>query len=471
MLINTLNNSKLTSGVISKRVAEAEVTEKEINEAREGYRVVANRGSILYFVIANLALIGHMYQYSLSYFARLFNYCIDEAEKSNDLETRLTSLNDFITLFMYNNVCRGLFEEHKLMFSFMMCTSIQRAAGAISMSEWNFILRGTAGLAAEAPRAQPAGSEAWLSGVQWQQLAFLEQNVEYFEGLTGKVAEDPAAFEAFVRADEPERAALPGALSGVPRFGQLLLCRILREERLMSGFAVYVGETMGEAFVATPPWKLPEIFPDTSNQVPVVFVLSTGADPTAMLQRFATKQGWAPGERMHMISLGQGQGPVAESLIQSASKSGDWVVLQNCHLAKSWMLSLEQIVENLANGVGDVHKDFRLWLTSMPAAHFPVPVLQSSIKLVQEPPRGVRANLLRSCSDYTDEHVDSCAKPKVFRTLLVGLSFFHAIIQERRKFGPLGWNIRYEFNQSDIECAGQVRFLALTLTLPLRPPP
>ena len=86
-------------------------------------------------------------------------------------------------------------------------------------------------------------------------------------------------------------------------------------------------------------------------------------------------------------------------------------------------------------------------------------------------PRGVRANLLRSCSDYTDEHVDSCAKPKVFRMLLVGLSFFHAIIQERRKFGPLGWNIRYEFNQSDIECAGQVRFLALTLTLPLRPPP
>ena len=457
VLINTLNNSKLTSSVISKRVEEAEVTEKAINEAREGYRVVANRGSILYFVVANLGLIGHMYQYSLSYFVRMFNHCIDAAEKSEELEERLRNLNDYITLFMYQNVCRGLFEEHKLMFSFLMCTSIERAAGAIDVAEWNFVLRGTAGLSVTPSRGAPEGCEAWLGDDRWQQLAFLQDNVPNFGGLLDAVATDPAAFEAFARHETPESAPLPEPLaaSGLNRFSQLLLCRVLREERMMSGFSEYVGETMGEDFVATPPWKLPEVFPDTSNQIPVVFVLSTGADPTAMLQRFAASKGWAPGERLHMISLGQGQGPVAESLISSASKSGDWVVLQNCHLAKSWMLSLEQIVEGLATGAGEVHEDFRLWLTSMPAPHFPVPVLQSSIKLVQEPPRGVKANLLRSYSDYTDEQVDSCAKPDALRKMLVSLSFFHAIIQERRKFGPLGWNIRYEFNQSDIECAGQ----------------
>ena len=162
-----------------------------------------------------------------------------------------------------------------------------------------------------------------------------------------------------------------------------------------------------------------------------------------MLQRFAEKLGWTPGEKLHMISLGQGQGPIAEMMISQATKSGEWVCLQNCHVASSWMLKLESIVEDLGRESNSVHEDFRLWLTSMPSPTFPVLVLQNGIKLTNEPPNGVKSNMNRIYNDLTTDsfEVDS-PKPQAWKKLVFSLSFFHAVIQERRKFGPLGWNIR-----------------------------
>lgn len=58
----------MTSAQISKRLAEAEQTELQITTARERYRPVATRGSVMYFVVATLAEVDPMYQFSLKYF-------------------------------------------------------------------------------------------------------------------------------------------------------------------------------------------------------------------------------------------------------------------------------------------------------------------------------------------------------------------------------------------------------------------
>lgn len=113
VLINTLNNSKVTSGMVQARVKEAEVTEIEINTAREQYRSIASQGSIIYFVVADLALIGPMYQFSLVYFSKLFNHCLEASEASDDLPTRLKNLGAFVMDFMFDMVrafhCPGSF--------------------------------------------------------------------------------------------------------------------------------------------------------------------------------------------------------------------------------------------------------------------------------------------------------------------------------------------------------------------------
>jgi dynein heavy chain len=85
----------------------------------------------------------------------------------------------------------------------------------------------------------------------------------------------------------------------------------------------------------------------------------------------------------------------------------------------------------------------------MPSTSFPVPVLQSSIKITNEPPKGLKANLLRTYNDISDKEYNDCSKPHEFKILVFSLAFFHAVILERRKYGAIGWNIPYEWMNSD----------------------
>jgi dynein heavy chain len=81
----------------------------------------------------------------------------------------------------------------------------------------------------------------------------------------------------------------------------------------------------------------------------------------------------------------------------------------------------------------------------MPSNSFPRNILLKGIKMTYEPPRGIKSNLLRSYLSYDVSDFESCKKPKEWKSLLFSLSFFHAILLERRKYGPLGWNVPYSF--------------------------
>lgn len=65
-------------------------------------------------------------------------------------------------------------------------------------------------------------------------------------------------------------------------------------------------------------------------------------------------------------------------MINTGIKTGQWVVLQNCHLAPSWMKELDRICDDVIVPKNK-HAKFRLWLTSYPSNVFPVSVLQNGI--------------------------------------------------------------------------------------------
>jgi dynein heavy chain len=483
VLINTLSESKLTSIAISERVAEAEITEQEINEARSRYLSVATRGSIIYFVIADLGGVDPMYQYSLGYYTQLFNRCIADSEKSADLEARLKNIIDYATFVIYQNICRGLFEKDKLLFSSSVCFQILRIAGKIRDEEWNLFVRGPGAVDRASMPANPL-PEA-IPAPMWDILCAAETRLVYdvpeggdaedgkgfaglncssapFKGLTASIKENykgngvESPWATWMQSPNIMQAPLPGELNdSVNFFQRLLLVKALREDKLQQSIAVFVAKQLGSRFAESLNATMEDIYRDLDNRTPCIFVLSSGADPTGMLLRFAKKSGY--GDRLNIVSLGQGQGPYAKQLIEKGTKTGDWVVLQNCMLAKSWMPELDRLIFELQEKAskedgGGIHPDFRLYLTSAPADYFPVSILQNGVKMTNEPPKGFKSNLLRSFGNLIkEEDYEGVAKSHQWKKLLTGLMFFHSNIQERRKFGPLGWNIRYAFDESDLE--------------------
>lgn len=449
-LIEDLKNSKRVSSEINKRMDQAKVAKKEIEEVRGKYLPVSVRGSILYFVIADLALVDPMYQYSLSYFTRLFNDIIKNSKPSQDLDERIAILILSITETIYMNVCRGLFNTHKLIFSFLIAVQICRERDEIKDIEYNLLLKGVALIPADF-RKTPNPDPSSFIDKSWEVSVYLQNTSEPFKQplLCEHIKANQAVWKNWISSKKPEDDTLPSPFDQLDAFHKLLLIKAFRQEKVIYSVIHFVTEKLGKKFVQLPPISMEEVYAETNCKTPIIFVLSQGADPMSLMMRLAEDKEFT--NKNEVISLGKGQGERAKTLVEKSLKSGKWVILQNCHLYKSWMPDLEMLVEHFSDIKTQVHEDFRLFLTSMPVKYFPVPVLQMGVKITNEPPKGIKTNVLRSLNTLSDEQLEDSYRPEEWKKLIFSLAFFHAIVQERRKFGPLGWNIRYEFNDSDLE--------------------
>ncbi|RNF11625.1 dynein, axonemal, heavy polypeptide 1 [Trypanosoma rangeli] len=455
-LIIALEKSKLKSTEIKDDLRRARETEKTIDETRDKYRPHAYRGALLFFCVSELAMVDPMYQFSLQWFINLVLLAVDKTEPAEDIETRVNNLVDYFMYSFYTNVCRSLFERHKLTFSFFLCTSILQQEGKLNGDEYLYLLKGPTSRGGTAANPAPE----WLTDNSWNEIQFVSDSLPGFAGFAQHVSENCEHYKMLFDSSSAHTYPLVGEwIERETKLRRLIITRCFRKDKLAPAIQEFVKFFMGERFILVPQFDLMDAYKDSTCLTPLIFIISPGSDPMNDLLRFAEQMRMS--KKMDKVSLGQGQGRKAEELLNNGRERGQWVLLQNCHLATSWMPTLEAIVETFTPET--VRKEFRLWLTSMPLESFPVSVLQIAVKMTNEPPMGLRANVTRSYYGLTDEDLDHASKPDEFKKMVFALCLFHGVIQERRKFGSLGFNIAYEFNDSDRNvCLLQLRkFMSL----------
>jgi dynein heavy chain len=441
-LIETLSSSKIMGTKIEEQVKQQEITGQQIQEVRQVYKYHALRCAALYFVVGDLCITDPMYQFSLDWFNMMFVKSIEEAEQKDNKEERFTELfRSFISL-LFVMVSRGLFEKDKLLYALMLTLKCQEIERELKLNEVMALITGLPGKAKE---DKPAGSD-WLTMVSWNRINALQSLGDVFDGFIGEFSGQIAGWQVVFDSDDPVDAEWPNnfKMKCSPLQAALLLFA-LRPDGTVKAFMNIVEAKLGRFFLEPPPLNLELCYKDSNPGIPLIYILAMGSDPMADIQRLA--EGMDMLANINPISLGQGQGPKAIAGIKDGSKNGKWVLLQNCHLAPSFMTTLEGIVEAFVPD--EMDPMFRLWLTACPSPDFPISILQSGIKMTIEPPKGLKQAMLRSYLSIDEEWFESCTKPFEFKKMLCGLFFFHGLILERRGFGPVGWNNQYGFSEPD----------------------
>ncbi len=234
--IEILSNAKIVSDDIAKKQVIAEKTEKEIDEARIGYRPVAERTAGLFFCISDLANIDPMYQYSLNFFINLFIAAIANSKPSEDLAERLDNLNAEFLISLYRNICRSLFEKDKLIFSFLLTCKLLEMSKELDYDEFRFFLTGGISMGGELP---PCPVD-WLSEKSWGELLRLNE-LPAFKGVVDNIIAHQSDYKNLYDSTAPHEYDLKVEFyQQLKPFQKMVVLRCLRPDKVVPSISNFV---------------------------------------------------------------------------------------------------------------------------------------------------------------------------------------------------------------------------------------
>ena len=440
-LIDVLAVTKKTAEEVSEKLVGANDANVKITEACEEYRPVAHRAAILYFLIAQFSNVNCMYQTSLAQFNALYEQAIDKSDKAAMPSKRIVNVVEYLTYSVYLYVQRGLFERHKIIFSLMLTNNISLSAKKIDPEWVDVFLKGGSSLDINSVKKKP---KEWIPDSVWLDI-IATSSISHLSDFQDSIVRNDGLWRQWFDLEAPEMGKVPDLEDKLSKFDRMLIIKSMRPDRTLSCANDFIAETLGTKFTESVPLNMEATWAESNCKTPLICLLSAGSDPTKLIEELAKKKKI----KLQGVSMGQGQEVIARRLISQAVLEGSWVLLQNTHLGLGYLQEVESFLLNQ-----EISPDFRLWITAEPHPQFPIGLLQMGIKITNEAPVGMKAGLRNSYAGISQDLLESVGRYE-WRQLLFAMCFLHSVVQERRKFGPIGWCVRYEFNASDLGACTQ----------------
>jgi dynein heavy chain len=511
-LIESLENTKVIANDIARKQVIAAQTAQSINVTSEKYRSVAERGSLLFFLLNSLFKMHTYYIYNLEAYilvlARSVNACgepddilrpkaeptsgalegeetgevtaseegagngedgkeanapepeedkVDQRAIDKALKARCKQLILESTMQVFNYMRRGLFESDKLVIALLLTLKILVADNVLPVRQAAALVRQVKETEVDIPEVLLE----FIDEKMWFKVAGLESNFPGLFGGFGEIFTDMSdEYMKWLDLEQPEKNAIPG-YKDIDEFARLLIVKALRPDRLVTLLRDFVGNQLGEDYVYQKPFDMMQAFKESDNRSPIFFALFPGVDPTNWVEDIGTELEYTlANNRFVNISMGEGQEPIAKAALERLTRDGGWIFLQNLHLMEHWTPTLERMLDEYYAS-DTLNPDFRVFLSAEPPVYnflknMPEFLMMRAIKVCNEAPSDVKSNIRATWAEFNDERIEKNNQPVHFRGCLATLCFYHAVIMGRRRFGQQGWSRGYSFNLGDLNCCANV---------------
>ncbi|ORX61965.1 dynein heavy chain [Hesseltinella vesiculosa] len=451
-VIDTLETLKKEAADITHKVDETNTVMQQVEQTTAVYSPLAHACSSIFFVMEQMNLIHHFYQFSLDFFYDIFQYVLHanpNLKGVTEPDQRLAILSRDLFAAAYHRGSRTLLHEDHPMFAVLLCQIQMHGQKTQDMddAEFDFLLGANEAIT----NAKTTAASLNLPDFIDDDLAIRVdeiKNLACFTSIIDHIRSNADEWQAFLAHDAPE-TVVPvcwdvNVSPMVASLRKMLVVKCIRPDRLIHATTIFASEIFDPAFLAQGEVSLHQIVHgEVDASTPLALCSIPGYDASYRVDHLVAESN----TRCTSVAMGSAEGfTLADQAISLAVKTGQWVMLKNVHLAPSWLGQLEKKLHSMKP-----HPNFRLFLTMETNPKVPVNLLRMSRVLMFEPPPGIKANLLESLR--TIPHARLSRGPTERTRLYFMLAWLHAVVQERLRYVPLGWTKIYEFNDSDQDCA------------------